>query len=106
MSQLVAAKNEKKPIARTIRFVAHDLLRFTNRVASGEGYRGLRQALARLRGTTISTNVKTGGEEQFEVFGMLDKSKIVSEPSAGRRRAVEAKLGREKGRGKGGIEGM
>ena len=92
MSQLVAAKNEKKPIARTIRFVAHDLLRFTNRVASGEGYRGLRQALERLRGTTISTNVKTGGEETFEVFGLIDKAKIVSETRDGRMREVEVTL--------------
>lgn len=92
MSQLVAAKNDKKPIAKTIRFVAHDLLRFTNRVASGEGYKGLRQALERLRGTTISTNVKTGGEETFEVFGLIDKARVVSETRDGRMREVEVTL--------------
>lgn len=92
MSQLVAAKNDHKPIAKTIRFVAHDLLRFTNRVSSGEGYNGLREALERLRGTTISTNVKTGGEETFEVFGLIDRAKIVSETRGGRMREVEVTL--------------
>jgi plasmid replication initiation protein len=92
ISQLVTAKNEGKQISRTIRFVAHDMLRFSNRVVSGEGYRGLRQALERLRGTTISTNVKTGGEETFEVFGLIDKARIVSETRDGRMREVEITL--------------
>lgn len=92
MSQLVAAKNADKPIAKTIRFVAHDLLRFSNRVSSGEGYTGLKQALERLRGTTISTNVKTGGEETFEVFGLIDKAKVVSETRDGRMKEVEVTL--------------
>lgn len=92
MSQLVAAKNGKRAIAKTIRFVAHDLLRFTNRETSGEGYKGLRQALERLRGTTISTNVKTGGEETFEVFGLIDKARVVSETREGRMREVEVTL--------------
>ena len=92
MSQLVAAKNEKRPISKTVRFTGHDMLRFTNRVTSGEGYTGLKMALERLRGTTISTNVKTGGEETFEVFGLIDKAKVVSETRDGRMQVVEVTL--------------
>jgi plasmid replication initiation protein len=92
MSQLVAAHNDNKPLSKTIRFTAHDMLRFTNRVTSGEGYSGLKQALERLRGTTITTNIKTGGEETFAVFGLIDKATVVSETRDGRMREVEVTL--------------
>lgn len=92
MSQLVAAKNEKRPISKTVQFTAHDMLRFTNRVTSGEGYNGLKLALERLRGTTISTNVKTGGQETFEVFGLIDKARVVSETRDGRMQLIEVTL--------------
>jgi plasmid replication initiation protein len=77
ISQAIAALNEGRGISKTVRFKAYDLLRATNRVTSGEGYLGLRAAMERLRGTTISTNIITGGEETFEVFGLIDKAKIV-----------------------------
>lgn len=92
LSQLVAAKNEKRPISQTVQFTAHDMLRFTNRVTSGEGYNGLKAALERLRGTMITTNVKTGGQETFEVFGLIDKAKVVSETRDGRMQVIEVTL--------------
>jgi hypothetical protein len=92
MSQLVAAHNNNKPLSRTVRFTAHDMLRFTNRITTGQGYSGLKQALERLRGTTITTNIKTGGEETFDVFGLIDKARIVSETRGGRMREVEITL--------------
>ncbi len=92
MSVLVAAKNDKRQVSKTVRFTAYDMLRFSNRVTSGEGYAGLKMALERLRGTTISTNVRTGGEETFEVFGLIDKARIVSETRDGRMRDVEVTL--------------
>lgn len=92
ISQAIAALNQGRPIARTVRFKAYDLLRATNRVTSGEGYAALKAALERLRGTTISTNIITGGEETFEVFGLIDKARIVRETRDGRMEDVEVTL--------------
>lgn len=92
ISQLMAGLNEGRTPSPTIRFKAHDLLKATNRMTNGQGYEGLRAALERLRGTQISTNIITGGEEQFEVFGIIDRAKIVKETRDGRMQEVEIQL--------------
>ncbi len=92
ISQLMATFNDGKPITPVVRFKAHDLPRATNRVTSGEGYSGLKAALERLRGTQISTNIITGGEEVFEVFGLIERAKAVRETREGRMQEVEIKL--------------
>lgn len=92
ISQAIAALNADRPIAKTVRFKAYDLLRSTNRVTSGEGYQGLKAAMERLRGTSISTNVITGGKETYEVFGLIDKARIVRETREGRMEEIEITL--------------
>lgn len=92
ISQLMASLNDGKPLSSVVRFKAHDLLRATNRVTSGEGYSALKAALERLRGTQISTNIITGGEEVFEVFGLIERAKVVKETRDGRMQEVEIKL--------------
>lgn len=92
ISQLMAAVNSNEAPSPVVRFKAADLLKATNRVTSGEGYAALKAALERLRGTQISTNIITGGEETFEVFGLIDRAKIVRETRDGRMQDVEVKL--------------
>ncbi|QDT52996.1 Replication initiator protein A [Caulifigura coniformis] len=92
ISQLMASLNDGKPLSSVVRFKAHDLLRATNRVTSGEGYAALKSALERLRGTQISTNIVTGGSETFEVFGLIERAKVVRETREGRMQEVEIKL--------------
>ena len=92
ISQLMATFNNSQPISSVLRFKAYDLLRATNRVTSGEGYSGLKAALERLRGTQITTNIITGGEEVFEVFGLIERAKVVRETREGRMQEVEIKL--------------
>ena len=92
ISQLIAGLNNGQEPSQTVRFKAYDLLQATNRMTNGQGYDGLKAALERLRGTSISTNVITGGEEQFEVFGIIDRAKIVRETRDGRMQEVEVKL--------------
>jgi plasmid replication initiation protein len=48
ISQLIRALNNGREISSVVRFRAHDLLKATNRVTSGEGYAGLKAALERL----------------------------------------------------------
>ena len=92
ISQTIAALNEGREISRTIRFKAYDLLTATNRGTDGRGYEQLRAALERLRGTTISTNITTGGVEQLRIFGLIDSAHIVRETRDGRMQEVEIKL--------------
>ena len=92
ISHLMASLNDGKAIAPVVRFKAHDLLLATNRVTSGEGYSALKAALERLRGTQITTNIITGGEEVFEVFGLIERARIVKETRDGRMQEVEIKL--------------
>ena len=92
ISQLIAALNEGKRVSKTVRLKAYDLLRATNRVSDGRGYEGLKAAFERLRGTTISTNIVTGASEQFDVFGIIDRARIVRETRDGRMQEVEITL--------------
>lgn len=92
ISQLMAALNDGRPIAETLRLRAHDLLVATNRDTSGRGYLQLREALERLQGTQITTNVVTGGKETFDVFSLVDRARIVRETRDGRMQEVEIKL--------------
>lgn len=92
ISQLMAAVNANETPSPIVRFKALDLLKATNRVTSGEGYSALKAALERLRGTQISTNIVTGGQETFEVFGLIERAKIVRETRDGRMQEVEVKL--------------
>ena len=92
ISQLIAGINDERPLSKTVRFKAYDLLKATNRMTNGQGYEGLKAALERLRGTTISTNIITGGEEQLDIFGLIDKAKIVRQTRDGRMQDVEVTL--------------
>lgn len=92
ISQCMAALNDGRKVARTLRFKAHDLLVATNRQTSGRGYELLKDALRRLQGTQIETNLRQGGKEYFKVFGLIDAAEIVRETRDGRMLDVEITL--------------
>jgi hypothetical protein len=84
VSQLMAAINAGRPTAPTLQLKAHDLLLATQRETSGDGYRRLREALERLSGTRIVTNVATGGIETTRGFGLIDAWEILRKARGGR----------------------
>jgi len=92
ISQCMAALNEGRRVNRVMRFKAHDLLVATNRQTSGPGYRLLKDALRRLQGTQIETNIQQGGKEYFKVFGLIESAEIVRETRDGRMQDVEITL--------------
>ncbi len=96
ISQLVAALNAGRAVHRTLQLRAHDLLVATNRETSGDGYRRLREALERLAGTRITTNIATGGPgEAIEVttgFGLIDGWQILRRTRDGRMISVAVTL--------------
>jgi plasmid replication initiation protein len=92
ISQLMAKKNAGEPLAQTLHLNAHDVLVWTNRETSGDAYRRLIEAFERLRGTTITTNIKTNGEPEDQVFGLIEKAKIIRQTRSGRMSEIEVKL--------------
>lgn len=92
ISQCVAALNEGRPVSKRMRFKAYDMLVATNRQTSGRGYELLKDALRRLQGTQIETNLRQGGREYFKVFGLIDSAEIVRETREGRMLDVEITL--------------
>jgi plasmid replication initiation protein len=76
ISQIMAKLNRGEPVSHRVRISSRDLLIFTNRGTSGRDYLALIEALDRLEGTRIRTNIRTGEEEQIEGFGLIDASSI------------------------------
>lgn len=92
ISQLMAKMNQGIQPSRTVRLQAYDLLVATNRQTSGEGYRLLTDALTRLRGTTIRTNIQTGGIEETKIFGLIEEASILRKSFDGRMQEIEITL--------------
>ena len=92
ISQLMAALNADRAVGRTLTLRAHDMLVATNRETSGDAYRRLREALERLAGTRITTNLETGGMEVTSGFGLIENWEIVRRARGGRMVSVKVTL--------------
>jgi plasmid replication initiation protein len=92
ISQLVAKMNEGVPPSPYVRIVAKDLLVFINRSLGGKDYDALVEALSRLDGTRIRTNIRTGGTEEFEGFGLIESFKLRRSEKTGRILEIAVKL--------------
>jgi plasmid replication initiation protein len=81
-SQLVEGLNRgRSDISRVVRFTAYSFLMATNRGTSGDSYNRLADALERLRGTSIVTNIVTDGHRERNGFGLIDSFRIVERSS-------------------------
>lgn len=76
ISQIMAKLKNNEPVSPRVRINSRDLLIFTNRGTSGRDYMALVEALDRLEGTRIRTNIRSGDEEQSDSFGLIDASSI------------------------------
>ena len=76
-SLLMAEVNAGRIPPRTLRVSSHDLLVSTNRRTDGIAYARLKDALDRLKGVSIKTNIKTGKREQTSAFGLLESYDII-----------------------------
>ncbi len=92
ISQLIAKMNEGKTPSPYVSIVAKDLLIFVNRSIGGKDYDALVEALQRLDGTRIRTNVRTGGEEEFQGFGLIESFKLRRSEATGRILEIGVKL--------------
>ena len=92
ISQVMAKKNAGEPMAQTLHLNAHDLLVWTNRETSGDAYRRLKEAFERLSGTRITTNIKAGGEEITEGFGLIESWRVIRETKSKRMSELQVRL--------------
>ncbi len=95
ISQVVAGLNEDRIDAgsRRVRFVVYDYLVATNRQTGGSQYEQLTDALRRLQGTNIETNIKTGSVRVRKGFGLIDEWEVVERSETNERMiAVEVTL--------------
>jgi plasmid replication initiation protein len=87
LSSLINAKIERgEAVCRTVRIAAYDMLRVTRRHTGKNGYQEIYDALFRLRSTTITTDIQSGGERETRGFGWIDSFRILTkENKAGNR---------------------
>ncbi len=92
ISQLMAALNAGRTIARKLTLTAHDLLIATRRDTGGDSYTRLCEAFERLAGTRITTNITTGDQETTSGFGLIEAWEIVRKSRGGRMVSVTVTL--------------
>lgn len=95
VSQMTEAINCGRQDAKNkvVRFVVYDFLTTTNKATSGDEYHRLSEAFERLRGTSITTDIRTGGTRVREGFGLIDKWKIIEKSKTNERMiAVEVTM--------------
>lgn len=86
ISQIMAKLKKGEAVSQRVRINSRELLVFANRGTSGRDYMALVEALDRLEGTRIRTNILTGDEEQIDGFGLIDASSIR------RKRGIDGRL--------------
>jgi plasmid replication initiation protein len=93
ISQLVEAINRgREDVGRTVQFTAYDFLVTTNRGTSGDSYERMGEALNRLAGTRIETNIETAQQRERAGFGLIDSWRVIERRDDKRMVAVEVTL--------------
>lgn len=75
-SLMIAKLHEGEPAGQDFTFTAHDFFRVTGTSQSARSYGRLAEALSRLQGTQIRTNIETGGEGEEGFFSWLSEAKL------------------------------
>lgn len=94
IGKVIESLNKGEKTGRTVRFTAYDFLAKTRRGVSGDSYKRLAEALGRLRGTSIETNIETAGLRERAGFGLIDDWRIVEKDNDERMIALEVTLPR------------
>ena len=75
-SLLVAKMEAGEPVSQDFYFTAYDLFRITGTNTSARSYSRLADALERLQGTQIKTNIEAGGEGERGYFSWLSEARL------------------------------
>ena len=77
ISQIMERLNRGEPASRRLILYASDMLEFANRTKGGKDYKALDDAIARLRGCSIRTNIRTANIYQTSVFGLIERGDLI-----------------------------
>jgi plasmid replication initiation protein len=92
ISQIMAKLNRGESVGRHVKIIALDMLKFINRKTGGTQYAQIIEALERLRGTGITTNIPTGDTTTTKGFGLIDGFDIQHHPKTDRILSLEVTL--------------
>ena len=94
IASLMAAKIEaSEDVAQDFVFTAHDLFSVTGSNHSARSYQRLSEALERLQGTQIKTNIEAGGEGEEGFFSWLSEARLhYSKTRSGEKRLKAVKV--------------
>lgn len=94
IASLMATKVEAgEDVAQDFVFTAHDLFTVTGSNHSARSYSRLSEALERLQGTQIKTNIEAGGEGEEGFFSWLSEARLhYSKTKTGERRLKAVKV--------------
>ncbi|WP_334656781.1 replication initiator protein A [Sphingomonas panaciterrae] len=94
IASLMAAKMEAgEQVAQDFVFTAHDLFTATGSNHSARSYQRLSEALERLQGTQIKTNIEAGGEGEEGFFSWLSEARLhYSKTRTGEKRLKAVKV--------------
>jgi plasmid replication initiation protein len=76
-SVVMSKVNQGEYPPQTIRLSLHDVLVATNRHTCGQGYKFIKQALNRLTGCMLKTNIKTGKTSQGKMFHLIESAEYL-----------------------------
>ena len=77
ISQVMDRLNRGEPVSRRLILYASDMLEFANRTKSGRDYLAIEDALLRLSGCRIKTNIRTGDIYQTSIFGLIERGDLI-----------------------------
>ena len=83
ISKLVHEMNEGREITPWVEVTAHEIMVATNWNTGKRDYQRFEDALDRLRGTTLKTDIATGDHLQTRGFGLIDAYEIDRKDEAG-----------------------
>jgi plasmid replication initiation protein len=83
ISKLVHQLNAGDEISPWVELTAHEVMVATNWRTNRESYQRFEDALDRLRGTTIKTDIPTGDHRQTRGFGLIDEYEITRRDEEG-----------------------
>lgn len=79
-SQIMEGINRgREDITRTVEFALYDYFMAVDKPGSGSDYKEVVNALQRLQGSIITTNIATGGKSQVRGFGFISEWKVTQE---------------------------
>jgi plasmid replication initiation protein len=92
VSQINTAINAGRDVSPVLRFHPHDMLKAIGRDVGGDHYNALEDALRRLTGTLVETNIRSASKRRKSSFHLLERWDHDTDPVTGRSKGMTLTL--------------